>query len=69
MKTVIQSELEKRDRSIYYLSKKLKRNKTLIYNICRGFGRATGPIREKIAAFLGLPVDELFDENGVARKS
>ena len=69
MKTIIQSELEKQGRTIYYLHKKVKGNRTNLYEAVKGYARATGPMREKIAAFLGLPVDALFDENGVAKKS
>lgn len=69
MKTVIQSELERRERSVHYLHRKIGGNRTSFYEVAKGYARATGPMREKIAAFLGLPVDALFDENGVARKS
>ena len=69
MKTVIQSELEKQGKTAYFLHKMVKGNRTNLYEAVKGYARATGPMREKIAAFLGLPVDALFDENGVARKS
>lgn len=69
MKTVIQSELERRERSVHYLHRKIGGNRTNLYEVVKGYARATGPMREKIADFLGLPVDDLFDENGVARKS
>jgi len=69
MKTVIQSELEKQGKTIYYLHKEVKGNRTNLYEAVKGYARATGPMRGKIAAFLGLPVNALFDESGVARKS
>jgi len=69
MKTIIQSELEKQGRTTYSLHKKVKGNRTNLYEAVKGYARATVPMREKIADFLGLPVDDLFDENGVARKS
>ena len=68
MKTIIQSELEKQGRTTYSLHKKVKGNRTNLYEAVKGYARATVPMREKIAAFLGMQVDELFDENGMARK-
>lgn len=68
MKTAIMVELERRDRSVHYLHRKIGGNRTLLYNICRGFGRATGPQREKIALFLEMPVETLFDADGMALK-
>ena len=68
MKTVIQYELEKQGKTAYFLHKMVKGNRTNLYEAVKGYARATGPMREKIAAFLGLPVDELFDENGMARR-
>ena len=69
MGTLILSELAKRERTVHYLHRKLGGNRTLLYATVRGYGRATGPMREKIAAFFELPVEELFEANGMARKS
>ena len=69
MKTKIQQELEKQGKTIYYLHKKVKGNRTNLYEAVKGYARATVPMREKIAAFLGMQVGDLFDENGVAKKS
>ncbi len=68
MKTVIQSELEKRERSVHYLHRKIGGNRTNLYEVVKGCARATGPMRGKIAAFLGMQVDELFDGLGMAKK-
>ncbi|NLG05981.1 MAG: helix-turn-helix transcriptional regulator [Clostridia bacterium] len=68
MKNRIQRELEKKGKTIYYLHQKIGGNRTMVYNVVKGFSRATGPQREKIAAFLEVPEDELFDENGMAKK-
>ena len=43
-------------------------NRPLVYQVANGFWRATVPMRGKMASILGLPVDELFDKNGMARK-
>lgn len=68
MKNRIQRELEKRGKTVYYLHQKIGGNRTLVYNVVRGFGRATGPQRGKIAVFLEVPEEEIFDENGMARR-
>ncbi len=68
MKTVILTELERRDRSVHYLHKKIGGNRTLLYSICKGYGRATRPQREKIANFFRMPVEELFSDDGTARR-
>lgn len=68
MKNRIQRELEKRGKTVYYLHQKIGGNRTLVYNVVKGFGRATGPQREKIAAFLEVPEGEIFDESGMARR-
>ena len=69
MKTVIQRELERQERSVHFLHKKIGGNRTNLYGVARGFSRGTVPVREKIAAFLGLSIEELFDESGMARKN
>lgn len=69
MKTVIQAELEKRDRSVHYMHKKLGGNRTRLYDAARGYSRATAPLRQRIADFLGVSVKEIFDESGFARKN
>lgn len=66
MRTRIQDELDRQERSVHYLHRKIGGNRTLLYNICRGFGRATTPQRERIASALGVPVNDLFDGNGMA---
>jgi hypothetical protein len=68
MRTRIQEELERQERSVHYLHRKIGGNRTLLYNICRGFGRATTPQRERIASALGLPIEALFDPDGMALK-
>ena len=68
MKNRIQRELERRGKTVYYLHQKIGGNRTLVYNVVKGFGRATGPQRERIALFLEVPVESIFDENGMAKK-
>ena len=69
MTTLIQAELEKRDRSVHYMHKKLGGNRTRVYDAARGYGRATLPLRQKIADFRGVPMDAVFSEDGFAQKT
>ncbi len=68
MNTKVKAVLKKRGMTVYALHGLVKGNRAHFYNVCNGFARATNPMREKVAAVLGLPVDELFDEHGMARK-
>ena len=67
METVIKKLLGERDMTIHALHKKIGGNRTLAYQIAKGFYRATQPQREKIADALETPVDALFDENGMPK--
>lgn len=67
METVIKKILDEKSMTIHALHKKIGGNRTLVYQISRGFYRATQPQREKIAAALETPVDVLFDGNGMPK--
>jgi len=68
MKTKIQQELEKQGKTIYFLHRKIGGNRTNVYETVKGYARATIPMREKIAEVLDVPVEELFNDDGTARR-
>lgn len=68
METKIKAALKKRKMTVYQMYKKVGGNRAYCYQVASGFCRATQPMREKIAAFLEVPTDSLFDENGMAKK-
>lgn len=68
MKTVIRKRLAEKGMTVHAFHKQLGGNRAYCYQVVSGFCRATQPMRERIALVFGLPVDELFDENGMARK-
>lgn len=68
METKIKTILKQRGMPINALHKLVGGNRPLVYQVANGFWRATVPMRGKMASILGLPVDELFDKNGMARK-
>lgn len=68
VETNIKAVLRERKMTVHALHLLVRGNRAQLYNICNGFSRATVPMREKVAAVLGLPIDELFDEYGMAKK-
>ena len=68
METRIKAALKKRKMTVHQMHQKVGGNRAYCYQVVSGFCRATQPMRERIALVFGLPVDELFDENGMAKK-
>lgn len=68
METKIKAVLREKRMTVHQMHREVGGNRSHCYQVASGVCRATVPMREKIAAFLGLPVDDLFDENGVAKK-
>ena len=67
MNTAIKSIMEKQGITAHTLAKKLGGNRTKIYEITKGFSRATAPLQERIAEALNATKEDLFDEFGMAR--
>jgi DNA-binding XRE family transcriptional regulator len=68
METKIKAVLREKRMTVHQMHREVGGNRSHCYQVASGVCRATVPMREKIAAFLGMQVDELFDENGMARK-
>ena len=68
METKIKAILRERKMTVHALHLLVKGNRAQFYNVCNGLARATNPMRERVAAALGLSIDELFDEYGMAKK-
>ena len=68
METRIKAALKTRKMTVHQMHQKVGGNRAYCYQVVSGFCRATQPMRERIALVFGLPVDELFDENGMARR-
>ena len=68
METRIKAALKKRKMTVHQMHQTVGGNRAYCYQVVSGFCRATQPMRERIALVFGLPVDELFDENGMAKK-
>ena len=68
METRIKAALKTRKMTVHQMHQKVGGNRAYCYQVVSGFCRATQPMRERIALVFGLPVDELFDENGMAKK-
>jgi DNA-binding XRE family transcriptional regulator len=68
METKIKAVLREKRMTVHQMHREVGGNRSHCYQVASGVCRATVPMREKIAAFLGLQVDELFDEYGMARK-
>jgi len=67
--TAIKRVLKEKGVSIHELHKRVRGNRTNVYEIAKGFSRATAPRQERIARALGVRIREIFDENGMARKA
>lgn len=68
METRIKVALKKKKMTVHQMHQKVGGNRAHCYQMASGFCRATVPMRERVSSVLGLPVDELFDENGMAKK-
>jgi DNA-binding XRE family transcriptional regulator len=68
METKIKAVLREKRMTVHQMHREVGGNRSHCYQVASGVCRAPVPMREKIAAFLGLQVDELFDEYGMARK-
>lgn len=68
METRIKVALKTRKMTVHQMHQKVGGNRAYCYQVVSGFCRATVPMRERVSSVLGLPVDELFDEFGMARK-
>lgn len=68
METKIKAVLRERKMTVHQMHREVGGNRSHCYQVVSGVCRATGPMRAKIAAFLGMQVDELFDEFGMAKK-
>ena len=67
MSTALKEHMVKQGITAHTLAKKLGGNRTKIYEITKGFSRATVPLQERIAEALNAKKEELFDQNGMAR--
>ena len=68
MDTALKELMNKQGITAHTLAKKLGGNRTKIYEITKGFSRATAPLQERIAEALNATKEDLFDEFGMARK-
>ena len=68
MDTALKEHMIKQGITAHTLAKNLGGNRTKIYEITKGFSRATVPLQDKIAKALNATKEDLFDENGMARK-
>lgn len=68
MSTRIKEILRERGITVHQLHRLVGGNRAQFYQTVKGFCRATSPMRGRVSSVLGLPVDELFDENGMAKK-
>lgn len=66
--TRIKQILAERGQTIYRLHKEVGGNRAQFYLINNGHTRATVPQRERIAGALNVPVEEIFNEDGMAVK-
>ncbi len=66
MSTRIKEVLRERGMTVHRLHKLVGGNRAQFYQTVNGFCRATVPMREKVSSVLGLPVDVLFDKDGMA---
>ena len=65
--TTASLELRRRGMSVRALAEVLERSANSLYPVVGRRRRATNPERVAIAEFLGIPVAELFDDEGFAR--
>lgn len=68
METKIKAVLREKRMTVHQMHREVGGNRSHCYQVVSGVCRATVPMREKIAAFLGMQVDELFDGLGMAKK-
>lgn len=68
MNTKVKEVLREKGMTVHQLHKLIGGNRGQFYQTVNGLCRATTPQRERIASALGLPVDDLFDGNGMAKK-
>ena len=68
MSTKILKMLKERQQTIYFLALRVGGNRPKIYEIAKGFSRASLPMQEKMSKVLGVTREVIFDPNGMARK-
>ena len=68
MITEISKILKEQEKTIYFLAFKVGGNRTKVYEIVKGFSRASQPMQKKMSKVLGVPREIIFDPNGRARK-
>lgn len=68
MNTKVKEVLREKGMTVHRLHKLVGGNRAQFYQTVNGFCRATVPMRERVASVLGLRVDEIFDEFGMAKK-
>lgn len=64
--TKIQKILKEREKTVYWLTMEIKFNKTNGRLAVLGRLPATVPMRAKIAEVLEVPIEEIFDSEGLA---
>jgi len=67
MHTVVKGIMESQGVTGHSLAKKVGGNRSKIYEVVKGFRRATAPLQDKIAEALNATKEDLFDKNGMAR--
>ncbi|MDI9389374.1 MAG: hypothetical protein QM441_09115 [Synergistota bacterium] len=65
--TMVKKALGEKGMSVHRLHQLVKGNRSMLYEAVNGRRRATGPLRERIAAALEADEAALFDANGMAR--
>lgn len=68
MSTRIKEVLREKGMTVHQLHKLVGGNRAQFYQTVNGLCRATVPMRGRVSSALGLLVDDLFDENGMAKK-
>jgi plasmid maintenance system antidote protein VapI len=68
MHTKISKMLKEKQKTIYFLASRVGGNRGKVYEIVKGFSRASLPMQEKMSKVLGVTREVIFDPNGMARK-
>lgn len=68
MNTKVKEVLREKGMTVHQLHKLVGGNRGQFYQTVNGFCRATVPMRGRLSSVLGVPVNDLFEENGMAKK-
>ena len=66
--TLISMLMDKRGLVVNRIAKEIGGNRVAIYEVVKGYRRASKPLMGKISKVLGVSEEEIFDERGMAKK-